>query len=177
MLNSNIIDVDILDYLIHDSYMSGYSSISIDYKRLLSGVFINNGDSPVGYERSSLSVLENVLMAHDMERRWIQSHPIVQYEAFLLQTIIRELNSKYYKKGKLFSYDSITSLGQSMSDIGKIRLLSDADILFWQSRISIIAMLLKNITIEGYIVIQYGNLKTSILPFLLILRLIMFLLR
>lgn len=131
LLNSSIIDVDKLDYLIRDSYMSGYSSISIDYKRLLNGVFINDGDHPVGYEKSSLSVLENVLTAHDMERRWVQSHPIIQYEGYLLQTIIRELNSTYNEgTAKLFSYNAITSQGEQLKNIGTIRLLSDSDILF-----------------------------------------------
>lgn len=131
LLNSNIIDVDKLDYLIRDSYMSGYSSISIDYKRLLAGVFINDGEYPIGYEKSSLSVLENVLTAHDMERRWVQSHPTIQYEGYLLQTIIRELNSAYNKdNSKLFSYNSITSQGEQLKDIGTIRLLSDSDIMF-----------------------------------------------
>lgn len=131
LLNSNIIDVDKLDYLIRDSYMSGYSSISIDYKRLLGGIFINDGEHPIGYEKSSLSVLENVLTAHDMERRWVQSHPIVQYEGFLLQTIIRELNAIYNEgNANLFSYNSITSKGEHFKSIGNIRLLSDSDILF-----------------------------------------------
>lgn len=131
LLNSNIIDVDKLDYLIRDSYMSGYSSISIDYKRLLGGIFINDGKHPIGYEKSSLSVLENVLTAHDMERRWVQSHPIVQYEGYLLQTIIRELNAIYNEgNANLFSYNSITSKGERFKNIGTIRLLSDSDILF-----------------------------------------------
>lgn len=131
LLNSNVIDVDKLDYLIRDSYMSGYSSISIDYKRLLGGVFINDGEHPIGYEKSSLSVLENVLTAHDMERRWLQSHPTIQYEGYLLQTIIRELNSIYNDGNRnLFSYNSITSQGESLKDTGVIRLLSDSDILY-----------------------------------------------
>lgn len=131
LLNSNIIDVDKLDYLIRDSYMSGYSSISIDYKRLLDGIFVNDDKNPIGYEKSSLSVLENVLTAHDMERRWVQSHPTIQYEGYLLQTIIRELNSTYNEgNSKLFSYNSITSQGEQLKDIGTIRLLSDSDVLF-----------------------------------------------
>ncbi len=140
LLNSSIIDVDKLDYLIRDSYMSGYSSISIDYKRLLSGIFINDGKYPIGYEKSSLSVLENVLTAHDMERRWVQSHPIIQYEGYLLKTIIRELNSQYNSdkeadnETKLFSYDSITAQGEELKEIGTIRLLSDSDILFLAKR-------------------------------------------
>ena len=135
LLNSSIIDVDKLDYLIRDSYMSGYSSMSIDYKRLLDGVFINDGAHPIGYKKSSLSILESVLTAHDMERRWIQSHPIVQYESFLLKTIMREIGQKYNTKdSKLLSLPALTEEGVSLNDIGTIRLLSDAEILFLAKR-------------------------------------------
>lgn len=131
LLNSNIIDVDKLDYLIRDSYMSGYASVTIDYKRLLESVFINNGTHPVGYEKSALSVLESVLTAHDMERRWIQSHPVIQYEAYLLQTVIREIGGKYNTAGHaLLSLPTLTEEGETLNGIGKIRLLSDADVLF-----------------------------------------------
>lgn len=128
MLNSSIIDVDKLDYLIRDSYMSGYESISIDYIRLLNGVFINNGEYPIGYEKSALSVLESVLTAHDMERRWIQSHPTTLYEAYIIQTIIRELENNVQDKGSLFSLEALKEDGVNLGD-KTIRLLSDSDVL------------------------------------------------
>ena len=37
MLNGSVIDVDKLDYLIRDTYVTGYKSIAIDIDRLLSG--------------------------------------------------------------------------------------------------------------------------------------------
>ena len=130
MLNSDIIDVDKLDYLIRDSYMSGYSSVSIDYERLLGGVFICEQNPCIGYEKSSLSVLETVLTAHDMERRWIQSHPTIQYDGFLLETIMRDISLKYNTNDKtLLSYETLTEEGIEFDNIGKIRLLCDADIL------------------------------------------------
>lgn len=133
LLNSDIIDVDKLDYLIRDSYMSGYYSVSIDYQRLLAGIIINpiNG-YPICYKKSALSVLESVLTAHDMERRWVQAHPIVLYEAYLLQTIIRELDSKYKSDNNisLLSLDALKTNGVDTKELGVVRLLSDADIVF-----------------------------------------------
>lgn len=41
LLNSSTIDVDKLDYLIRDTYMTGFNSVNIDYKRLLAGISIN----------------------------------------------------------------------------------------------------------------------------------------
>ena len=133
LLNSDIIDVDKLDYLIRDSYMSGYYSVSIDYQRLLAGISINPANTyPICYRKSALSVLESVLTAHDMERRWVQAHPIVLYEAYLLQTIIRELNTKYKltKNIPLLSLQALSPEGVEMDQLGTVRLLSDADILF-----------------------------------------------
>ncbi len=128
MLNSSIIDVDKLDYLIRDSYMSGYESISIDYIRLLDGIFINDGEYPIGYEKSALSVLESVLTAHDMERRWIQSHPTTLYEAYIIQTIIRELENRVQETVSIFSLEALKDDGVDLGD-KSIRLLSDSDVL------------------------------------------------
>lgn len=133
LLNSDVIDVDKLDYLIRDSYMSGYYSVSIDYQRLLAGININPiAGYPLCYQKSSLSVLESVLTAHDMERRWVQAHPIVLYEAYLLQTIIRELNTKYKftNNTSLLSLEALKTDGVDTNGFGVVRLLSDADIVF-----------------------------------------------
>lgn len=129
LLNSEIIDVDKLDYIIRDSYMAGYDSAVIDYERLLSGVTVYNIDNPICYKKSSLSVLESVLNAHDLEKRWVQTHPVVLYESYLLQQIIKAVDNKY-SKDKLFSYESLTIDGIILDGIGNLRLLSDTDILF-----------------------------------------------
>lgn len=132
LLNSSIIDVDKLDYLIRDSYMSGYMTVAIDYQRLLNGLYISKKENySIGFEKSALSVLEAVLTAHDMERRWVQVHPIILYEDFLLKTIIRELENKYNNdEKKLFSLEALTEVGTSLEEINEIRLLSDSDILY-----------------------------------------------
>ena len=133
LLNSDIIDVDKLDYLIRDSYMSGYYSVSIDYNRLLAGVVINPSEGyPICYKKSALSVLESVLTAHDMERRWIQAHPIILYEAYLLQTVMRELDTQYKSDSNvsLLSLESLKPEGVNTNKFGFVRLLSDADIVF-----------------------------------------------
>lgn len=145
LLNSEIIDVDKLDYIVRDSYMSGYNSINIDYTRLLNSVFISDKKSYICYGKHALSVLESVITAHDMERKWIQIHPIILYEAYLIRTIIRELNGKLNSNNNyLFSYGSLTESGlefeyslnssnNSKKPVNRkisIRLLSDYDILY-----------------------------------------------
>ena len=48
MLNGKLIDVDKLDYLMRDAYVTGYSSMMIDYERLISGYTIVSSTSVSG---------------------------------------------------------------------------------------------------------------------------------
>lgn len=130
-LNSSVIDVDKLDYLIRDAYITGFDTINIDYERLLTSINIKkiDGKYEVIFMKGAISVIENVVYAHDAERKWIQNHPIVQYEGFLLRNIIGALNKKY--KGKyLFSYTALTREGVTLSKNYCVTLLCDADIFF-----------------------------------------------
>lgn len=128
MLNSSVIDVDKLDYLIRDAYITGFDTVSIDYVRLLRSVrIIQEGDTcKLVYSKGAISVIENVVFAHDAERKWIQSHPVVLYEAYLLRHALEILNSQY----DVFNYDALTVQGKKLSDGIHISLLTDGDITF-----------------------------------------------
>lgn len=131
LLNSSIIDVDKLDYLIRDAFITGFDTVIIDYKRLLSSiklVKINNMYEIV-YAKGAISVIENVVYAHDAERKWIQNHPIVQYESYIIKHAIEVINKKYCKD-KIFSYDFLTVTGKEIYYDLKISLLSDPDMIF-----------------------------------------------
>lgn len=143
MLNGSVIDVDKLDYLIRDSYVTGYSSMAIDTDRLLAGFTIstfiaedNRKKQVAVYKKSALSVVENVAYANDLERRWIQSNPTILYDCKLIEIAIKkysvfmmekypELNNYY----NVFNRISISKEGYPKeTDIG-LRLLSDDDII------------------------------------------------
>jgi len=136
-LDSTVIDVDRLDYVIRDAATMGYESVSIDYERLLNGlVIVPNGEYnfTLGFNKSAISVIENVVYAHDNERKWVQGHPAIVYEGYLLQKSIINIESelkKAYPKAKstLFSYDSLTNVGSIFGDL-KIRYLADEDLLY-----------------------------------------------
>lgn len=87
LLNSSIIDVDRLDYVIRDAYVSGFQNVSIDYQRLLNSISVvqKDGAYQLAYHKSALSIIESVIVAYDSEKKWIQSHPVVLYEHFLIQ--------------------------------------------------------------------------------------------
>ncbi|MDD4295334.1 MAG: HD domain-containing protein [Ruminiclostridium sp.] len=133
LLNSSIIDVDKLDYIIRDSNTIGFQSVSIDFIRLLNALKIveKEGKKTLAYHKSALSIIENVIYAHDSERKWIQNHPVVLYEHFLIQHSIRKLEKHYSNESseRLFCYDSLTRQGKEFKDIGKVVLLADEDII------------------------------------------------
>lgn len=132
LLNSSIIDVDKLDYLIRDAYVIGFDSISIDFDRLLNSVTIEKIDDKeqLVFNKSALSVLENVIYAHDSERKWIQNHPVVLYEHFLIQYAITALNKSITQNTAqhLFCFDALLEKGMDF-DGSKISLLCDDDVI------------------------------------------------
>lgn len=149
LLNSPLIDVDKLDYLMRDAYMLGFNSVSIDYKRLLSALQIltnKNGITELVYNKNAISVIENVVYARDAEKRWIQMHPAVLYEMYLLRGAMKQLKSCITGDSDLFSYEALTQEGVSFKAQPlnskksvpnknkdreyKIRLLSDDDIVY-----------------------------------------------
>jgi len=149
LLNSSIIDVDKLDYLIRDAYITGFDTVTIDYERLLSSIKLKKIDKVYEcvYTKSAISVIENVVYAHDAERKWIQNHPIVQYEAYIVRHAIETINKKY-SKNKLFSYEFLTVDGKKINSSFKVSLLSDSDMIF----------LMKNIK-DDYLINEYFSRK------------------
>lgn len=136
LLNSKVIDVDKLDYLIRDAYITGFATVNIDYQRLLSALtilFKENGRIELGYYKTAISVIENVVYAHDSERKWIQNHPVVLYENYIIKHVLSALRDKLDtvdKSKKLFSLESLSRDGQVLENGLRVRLLCDDDIIY-----------------------------------------------
>lgn len=143
LLHSSVIDVDRLDYIIRDASTMGYQSVSIDYQRLLSGLEIIMTDKhnfSVGFHKNAISVIENAVYAHDNEKKWVQSHPAILYESYILQQAIihieTEIKDNYPDApATLFSFDSLTGKGSTFAANGEhptmhIRYLGDADLIY-----------------------------------------------
>lgn len=137
ILNSNVIDVDKLDYLIRDAYYTGHGTVNIDYQRLLSSltvVQLSDGSLKPAFLKQAVSVIENVIYAHDTERKWIQNHPTVLYDSYIVTHMIDIVSRDLSSCGcKLFSEDSLSEKGQDFEHI-HISLLSDDDIIFLAKR-------------------------------------------
>lgn len=143
LLNSPCIDVDKIDYLLRDAYVTGFDTIAIDYERLLKNIGFKvvkeQGDIPLVFKKGAISVLENVIYAHDAEQKWIQNHPVIKYETFIVQYIIKKVK-EYYEKNysvNLFLEEALTEKGLTLlngageqSEKNCVRLLCDDDIIF-----------------------------------------------
>jgi HD superfamily phosphohydrolase len=140
ILNSDLIDVDRLDYLIRDSFVSGYQNVSIDYKRLLNNlVFVYDKKEDkyiLAFHKNAVSIIDSLIFAHDSEKKWIQYHPIICYETEIIKYAIRKVINHFDKKN-IFCFEALieegivvkTKLPSSVEY--KISLLSDTEILFF----------------------------------------------
>lgn len=129
MLNSKIIDVDKMDYLIRDAYSGGFETVKIDYQRFLQSVRVEcdeDGLYKICFEKAALSVIENIVYAHDNEKKWIQNHPTVLYEWNLLKTIFEQIVEKL--EAPCISEEFLTIEGKDTKEYGHICLFSDSDI-------------------------------------------------
>lgn len=143
MLNGSLIDVDKLDYLIRDSYVTGFNTMALDVDRLFAGYTISeytDASSAVkrisAFKRGSLSVIENVTFANDLERHWIQNNPTILYDVKLIQLAIESYDNymvnaykdKLGDEKSIFSKTAISSKGYIEKGIN-LSLLCDDDII------------------------------------------------
>lgn len=145
LLNGNLIDVDKLDYVMRDAFITGFNTMQIDMDRLLSSYTIAkgiNGELTVAYKKGAISVIENVIYANDLERRWVQTHPVILYDCNLTDFAIREFDTMAkvrYAPGSdsleeasmlptVFTKETLSTEGIG-SNTERLRLLCDDDII------------------------------------------------
>ena len=143
LLNGQVVDVDRMDYLIRDAYLTGFNTIVIDYKRLLSSIRISDktesGQYAVVYLQHAVGVLENCVYAHDAERKWIQCHPTVIYEGYLLSKAIERVLHGFFPESHIpvecLSPEGIELKKSGISTGLKLKNLTDGDMLFLMKNI------------------------------------------
>lgn len=143
MLNGSLVDVDKLDYLLRDAYVTGFNTMALDVDRLFAGYTIvkytdasSNLRNVAAYKKGSLSVIENVTFANDLERHWIQNNPTIWYDTKLIQNAI-EMYNKYMvtqygtelgTERSIFTRTALSPEGYKEKGI-PLRLLCDDDII------------------------------------------------
>lgn len=139
LLNSTILDVDKLDYIIRDTKMSGYDNINLDVKRLISSVTAVQNEDGIfpAYSKKVLSTIDSLFRAKNQENMWMIIHPVVEYEKSLITSCVTDYDKIH--PGYIESVFTKEALSQeikihrytvdNVTQENEYRLLSDLDIL------------------------------------------------
>lgn len=138
LLHGKVIDADRLDYACRDVWASGYSTSSIDLRRLISALHIKRNDKNdyvVCFEANSLNEIEGVLNVKDFQMRYVINHHVVNHEQWLLRHAAEELALKLFPNednalGKIININALTDKIKIFDGHLTIHNLSDDDLIF-----------------------------------------------
>ena len=141
LLHGKVIDADRLDYACRDVWASGYSTSSIDLRRLISALHIKRNDDKdyvVCFEANSLNEIEGVLNVKDFQMRYVINHHVVNHEQWLLRQAAEKLALKLFPNeengydalGKIINIKALTDEIKIFDGHLKIHNLSDDDLVF-----------------------------------------------
>lgn len=141
LLHGKVIDADRLDYACRDVWASGYSTSSIDLRRLISALHIKRNDDKdyvVCFEANSLNEIEGVLNVKDFQMRYVINHHVVNHEQWLLRQAAEKLALKLFPNeengydalGKIINIKALTDEIKIYDGHLKIHNLSDDDLVF-----------------------------------------------
>jgi len=91
LLNSETVDIDRLDYLMRDNFMSGMVGPKIDIERLLYSLIINE-KKQLGFSRVGVSAIQKVIECRDSIYLWLCNHHTVVYTDYLLYECIEHMS-------------------------------------------------------------------------------------
>lgn len=144
LLHGNIIDADRLDYACRDVWASGYSTSSIDLRRLISALHImrnSERDYVVCFESNSLNEIDGVLNVKDFQVKYVINHHAVNYEQWLLEQAARKMALEYFPNieydkngflalGKILNEQSISDTVTLPKNALSVTNISDDDLVF-----------------------------------------------
>lgn len=89
ILNGTI-DADSMDYIMRNSFSSGYETSEVDHYRFCSAlsVYMEQGQMFLAWKKSALSVIEGFINARNYEPRWLYSHHKVVYQDVLIKEML-----------------------------------------------------------------------------------------
>lgn len=91
ILNGTI-DADSMDYIMRNSFSSGYETSEVDHHRFCNayGVYYEQGQFFPAWHKSALSVIEGFISARNYEPQWLYSHHKVVYHDVLFKEMIMD---------------------------------------------------------------------------------------
>lgn len=144
LLHGEIFDADRLDYACRDVWASGYSTSTIDLRRLISSLHIKKNKENifvVCFESNSLNEIESILNVKDFQTKYALNHHVVVYDNYLLQQAAEfaalyylddnntQENSGYLALNKIVNINNLIDEVLLNNNL-KISLLSDDDLIF-----------------------------------------------
>ncbi len=94
LLNSQIFDVDKLDYIMRDSVMTGIGTPTIDTQRLFRSMYLDDKGYLI-FTSKAVPALQNMIDARDGLYMYVYNHHAVVYSDFLNTYISRRLSHNY----------------------------------------------------------------------------------
>ena len=104
VLNSDI-DVDKLDYVLRDSWMSGAKLVALDVDRLISAYTTYGGK--IAFSGKSLSTISSLIYGREAVYTWIVNHHVNAYTGRVLTKIMKKAFTSEQEKDSYFSYSAI----------------------------------------------------------------------
>ena len=91
ILNGKI-DADSMDYIMRNSYSSGYETSEVDYYRFCNAlaVYVEHGQFFPAWSKSALSVIGGFINARNYEPQWLYSHHKVVYQDILFKELLMD---------------------------------------------------------------------------------------
>lgn len=125
ILNSDI-DVDKLDYILRDSFMTGVQFVALDVDRLIFSYRILGDD--LAFDGTSLSIVNNLIHGRNAMYHWVYNHHITVYIDCLFKRYIRKITQDPELINNLFSYHAIAhEFVDDVDIVSEIRRLSTRD--------------------------------------------------
>ena len=108
ILNGSI-DADSMDYIMRNSYSSGYETSEVDHYRFCSAyrTYYEQGQFFPAWHKSALSVIEGFINARNYEPQWLYSHHKVVYQDVLFKEMV--MDAVKYMALYGFSQDTVQS--------------------------------------------------------------------
>lgn len=113
LLNSQIFDVDKLDYIMRDSYLTGIGTPAIDRQRLFRNMFLDEKYFVV-FTSKAVPALQNLIDARDGLYLYVYNHHAVVYSDFLNVYISRRL----FHNARSFLMHAYPDLGENDAEQG-----------------------------------------------------------
>lgn len=90
LINSNVFDMDKLDYIMRDSFMTGIGTPVIDTQRLFRNMYLDRFYSII-FTSKAIPTLQNIIDARDSLYMYVYNHHAVVFSDFIQTYIFRRL--------------------------------------------------------------------------------------